>query len=111
VREGLSTLERSSSLSLRKQAMTLLLQLMVTVFNEREGRGDRARYGSAPSPIAVLPSSLILTQGLLCTHKTDDNDNNQCYVLTHLLSDLHDLLHQEISRQSLVLITEIVHIQ
>jgi len=39
---------------------------------ERGGGGGFARYGSAPNPIAVLSSSLILTQGLLCTHKTDD---------------------------------------
>ena len=39
---------------------------------EKKGGGDLARYGSAPSPIAVLSSSLILTQGLLCTHKMDD---------------------------------------
>jgi hypothetical protein len=40
VREGLSGLERSLSLSLRKQAMTLLLQLMVTIFNEIERESE-----------------------------------------------------------------------
>jgi hypothetical protein len=41
--------------------------------SEREvGGGDLARYGSVPNPFAFLSSSLILTQGILCTHKTVD---------------------------------------
>ena len=53
--EGLSSLERLLSLSLRKQAMTLLLQLMVTIFNERERGGEGENGGGEGLPDTAAP--------------------------------------------------------